>query len=628
MVNLRRVSAETFETIAKNPVRTQFIAGAFTTALVTLLYLLLFWNHFVGFRSGSGEYGSGISFLSGHFPYRDYFAAAPPLNILKSALLLSVFGKAYIVSRAAGVFERVVLAVLVYSWLARMFRASYAALAAMVTMVVSSGDLSDPIASYNHDAILFATASGFLASYVLERQRGWKSIALFACLSGICAGLSFATKQTIGPGVTVAVPVVVCACLLRFDGLRQSAVFLAGFCVGWAVCEGCFVAWLAGLGILHQAIHDIFVQGPAAKASHPGDFFTRALVIMKQFHRPAEVAVGAILFSAAAWWKSGRKRETQSSSIASIGFVLLLGVGSVAAAAVASYAGFDRGQRLLTACIYFTFFGVAALSIFYALLWLSNKLSRREAQFCLYAAVSFTVAFMLSLSWPAFEAMIVPGLGLLIAALMDGYRGWIHPLVYAGCAILLLAGTCAKLAMPFSFADFSEPPVRTAHSTSTLPQMKGFVLPAPVVRFMDDTVHIIQKNSSPQDTIFTYPDFSFFYAIADRKWPTLTASHNIDVVNDELARSEATRLLNNPPAVLIYYPGSNAVLGYYEGIWRHGQRSGLRDLIAAVETLARQYHLEESFKVPPGDQEIFVFVRPPGLQPAPGAGQPKAISQK
>ncbi len=45
-----------------------------------------------------------------------------------------------------------------------------------------------------------------------------------------------------------------------------------------------------------------------------------------------------------------------------------------------------------------------------------------------------------------------------------------------------------------------------------------------------------------------------FYALTERRYPTETGSHNVDVVNDAMARSEAARLLANPPKVLIYLP--------------------------------------------------------------------------
>src|SRR3954471_17142700 len=153
--NLNTGRPTRFPSFLKSP-QWVLICGALATAGVSLAYFYFFWNHFVGFRSGGGDFGGGMEFLSGRLPYRDYFTASTPLTIFKSAAVLSLFGKAYIVTRAFGVFERVCLGILMYLWLARLFRPTHAAFAAFVTLVVSSGDLADPIASYNHDAILLA----------------------------------------------------------------------------------------------------------------------------------------------------------------------------------------------------------------------------------------------------------------------------------------------------------------------------------------------------------------------------------------------------------------------------------------------------------------------------------------
>lgn len=598
------------------------IVGAAVTAGVALCYLLLFWNHFAGLRSGDGEFGGGSFFLAGLRPYRDYFTASTPLNILKSATELWLFGNAEIVSRACGVLERALLGVLVYFWLARMFRASYAALAAIVTIIASTGDYADPLASYNHDTILLGVVSGLLASYTLDAMRSCRAIAIFAVLSGFSAGLCFATKQTIGIGITVAVPVIVCACLLQLDSLRKSATFLVAFSCGWAAAFSLLLIWLASLGVVRNFFEDVFFRGPAAKASHPSDFLFRELFYFKLGKRSLLLAVIAIALSWPAVRASMRNARAPLRRYAPLLWILLIGAAAVAAGAIASYAGlgydstgFDRqidriNRYMLVPAIYFAFIASALWVIYPAFLWLRRKLTRRGAQFCLFAAVSFSVAFMLSLSFPVFEAMMIPGLAFLIASLLDQWRGWRRPVIYAACALLIAGETYAKLGRPFGFGGINAPPVRTATAVSSFPQMRGFVLPKGTMDFIDGTLRIIQTNTRPGDKIFTYPEMSLFYGLSGLTCPTLTCSHNIDVVNDSFARSEAARLLHNKPAVLIFYREPEADLEAEEFIWRHGHKSGERRLIAAVETLAKEYRLAGSFVLPLAGDRVNVYVRP------------------
>jgi len=81
-------------------------------------------------------------------------------------------------------------------------------LAAMVTMVISTGDVADPVSSYNHFTIMLAIASGFAASYALDQGRKKRALLTIGCLAGVLSLLCLASKQTIGLGVTFAIPVV------------------------------------------------------------------------------------------------------------------------------------------------------------------------------------------------------------------------------------------------------------------------------------------------------------------------------------------------------------------------------------------------------------------------------------
>ena len=235
-------------------------------SLLTLLFFLTFFNRFVGMRSGTGEFTTGIWLLQGRLPYRDYFSATPPLNTLKSALLLHLFGPYMIVSRAAGVAERVAIACLLFRWLCRLFPTRFAFAASLVTIIVSAGDRTDPIASYNHDAILWAMLSGFAASHVLDNLRT-RPFYAWSATAGIFAGLCMLTKQTIGLGATIAVPIAV-AILLFNSGLRTRALtWLTTFAFGWTIPVLAFAVWLQRLHMLKNLRHDGLPQRARCKGS-------------------------------------------------------------------------------------------------------------------------------------------------------------------------------------------------------------------------------------------------------------------------------------------------------------------------------------------------------------------------
>ncbi len=582
--------------------------GALITAAVTVLFFALYWNRFAGLRSGNGSFQGGLALLHGVMPYRDFFTAGPPLNEVFSAAVLKVFGTKLIVIRGWGVFERVVLALLLYTWLAKLFRAKDAALASMVAIVVSAGDPSNALSSYGFEAIFFFLLSGFAAWQAVEPRRSLGSVAAWAAASGLCAALSLGTKQTLGVGATVGIPILAIVFALRERQPRRVFLFLAAFALGWSLVIGAIWLWLADIGAVHRFLEDAFRKGPSAKALHSSDFIIRAARAAWGIRYGCIAALLALAICWRALRGTGRADYSPENPLA-WGWLTTLGVLPVIAGAGCAYAGWWPLRNFDTFAIYFGFLGSILLLLYYGWRLIRGELTERELRIGFLAGVCFGSALMVSLSWPASFDMVFPALGLMLAAALHGSNVRLRCATYAVCVLAIFALTCEKLNLPHGFHEWEAAPVRLANTESSLPELQGLKLPAATVRFIDGTAAIIRDHSTREDTIFVFPEFGIFYALTDRKTPTETDSHNIDVVNDEFARSEARRLLQSRPAVLVYYRTPEWSLRADEKIWRHGERSGQRDLIAAVEKLAGEYRLAASFHVPPNDGPVNVYVR-------------------
>ena len=92
--------------------------------------------------------------LDGKIPYRDFYLIVPPWTALKFVALISVAGDYLINARAFAIVERVALAVVIYLWLARLFRVRYAILGAFLSVVIFTGDIADSLANYSSDGSL------------------------------------------------------------------------------------------------------------------------------------------------------------------------------------------------------------------------------------------------------------------------------------------------------------------------------------------------------------------------------------------------------------------------------------------------------------------------------------------
>jgi hypothetical protein len=590
------------------------ITGGILTVVLTTIFFSLFFNRFAGLRSGAGEYVGGFTLVHGSVPFRDYFVTSPPLNQFKSGILLSLFGENLIVSRTAGMVERSLIALILYLWLLRLCRPAYAAVAAFATLVVSTADFADSIASYNHDSLFFAMLSGYVAGFVLNRDRSIRSIAWMGLAAGFAAGLSLLTKQTIGLGAVVAVPVVVAAIVWRMQTFRRAVTWLVTFAAGAAIPVGALLVWLARLGVLKVFLVAIFIKGPAAKAQNGGgDFVSRAIQLGLIAPRPMILAIGAALI--AVWLVSRSNRACSEKDQASQSWEMLVvavfGILAIALGVVISFRHWGEAHRSWPSnTIFLTAVAIVLLLLIGTWQLLKGTQTERQAQLYLFAAVSFNIAFMLSLSFPMFSAMLLPGFGLIFACSLAGSNRLGKVAV---CAIALLVCVDAvrlRLDIPFGFGFFVDGPVSTADVRSDQAKLSGILLPAATVRLVDGVAHIVASNSTPTDTIFTYPEMAIFYALTDRRWPTQTASHNVDVVNDAMAKEEAARLLQNPPKVIIYLPETEEQSRSEESAWRDGHRMGQRDIAAAVEKLASSYRLAGVYPTLPANQDVYVYVRP------------------
>jgi hypothetical protein len=253
--------------------------------------------------------------------------------------------------------------------------------------------------------------------------------------------------------------------------------------------------------------------------------------------------------------------------------------------------GPDRRLLGLAAC-YVALFGNLAL-LLRAIPWRSVP-SRRRIQVGLLAALGFSAAYSLSISWPAFEVMLFPALALVIArAVAAAPRGQGRPqlrlVASAACLALVVAVSERKARHPQAFMYWEEPPIVSAEKRSSLDELAGFVLSPDTVEFYESTTRLIREHSREGERIFAYPTFPEFYQLADRMPATFAVSHFPDVCPDWVAIEDAQRILRSPPPVIVFERLPESFYAEQEYQFRGGRPSGNRAILRALETLKPRY---------------------------------------
>jgi hypothetical protein len=605
--------------------------GAIIVVLVMVLYHAFWWNRYMALHAGDGYFALGLWYLDGLMPYRDYFGCTCPLSIFVDAGVIATFGKFYWTTRALGVFERVSMAAVIYLWLRRLFPPGQSALAAIVTTIAGSGSFTDPLDAFHQRSELYAIAAGCALGYALEAKD--KMFLLLSATSGFFVALCLCTKQSVGGLAALITPTVAGLSILngKPKDLRRLSVFFGCYSVAFVLIVGALLLWLAKLGVLQSFFYQVFVQGPSAKASHPMDFVIRFGLLIQQYLPCFIVALCLMpwvllkLFSSASGSQSEPLVGSENTGIAKFStdssqlwIVSILSVLSVSAGILLAFStpALDKltVPMVLVACAFkiVAIFCIASTTLycfFYLYLWATGTASNRHTQFFVFSAVSFGTMLSSSLSFPLTNEALLPALGLVVAATLGQVGKWKKVVVYGSWALLILGSTYLKCTVPFGFENIFEQAASQSNTVSAQSALKGMILPKEIVEFLDGTVDIINKNARPDDTIFTYPEIEILHVLSNRKFPTFSPMHIMDITSDKFGVEEAARILEKKPAVLVYIRDPEQLRMQEEG-WRFGKPSGNRAIVAACETLAKEYALARTFRIGVYKKDVMVFVRP------------------
>ncbi len=241
-----------------------------------------------------------------------------------------------------------------------------------------------------------------------------------------------------------------------------------------------------------------------------------------------------------------------------------------------------------------------------------GKLTTAGRNRWLLCGLSFAIAYMLALSWPAYSPMVVPGLAVVIALSLDSLESSAVTLasVAAGVvALVIYSHVSYKLIDPFGWMFWQEPPTACASHSSQLPELRGLLLSEPTLQFTERVTSIIETHTKPGDTVLVYPYFPLFYVLSHRSPPTYGFNHFLDVCPDAVCNGDAKLLLQSSPAVIVYMVELTPAMDALESAYRGGRSSGSRNVASAIEKISTGYHLLYSFPTPGYSRQINVYVR-------------------
>jgi hypothetical protein len=263
-------------------------------------------------------------------------------------------------------------------------------------------------------------------------------------------------------------------------------------------------------------------------------------------------------------------------------------------------------------CIFISLFGCAALGL--RGLWdtFTKGLDARRLQIWILASVSAAAAYMFSLSWAAFEQMLIPGFAFVMALALDGARSrnwkW-RELAVIGFGVFLVSGAAVrKMAWPYTWENWVDGPVRMETASVDLPELRGLRVTPRSAEFLEKVTHTIDAHSRPDEKILCFPNYALFYVLAHREPGVFAYMHWFDIVSDGLVREDEARIREHPPAVILSVEMPESMMSRMESKFRNGAPSGQREMLALIKTLPG-YRLIESVTIPYQDYPLNIYAR-------------------
>lgn len=585
--------------------RRTLVMGACAAALAVLAYILLWWNRFTGLSDGLFVMHAQ-QVLAGRVPYRDFYLPIPPLTVLKTAVLVKIFGPVMVIPRFLAVMERACLSAALFCWLASAFRLRDALLGSVVSMIVFCGDFADQLCSYHYDSVLFAVSAGICATWLLGESTARRRLAALCC--GLSCGLAFMTKQTTGAGVTLALLALILLCYE--PGPAQASRFsIAGaFWLGWAFPVGAIAGWLYRAGALSVAVETVLGKGTASKGP-------LGVVLARPIRGPlldgvcTEAWLAALLTFVAGWLvlRDSGARPRIPPAVSNLLILVCLGP----ATCLLFVQFFVNIQPFGMFLGLFASFAVSACLLVKRC---AGPLDTAGKRLWVFSATSFAVAYMLSLSWAAYQPMAVPAIAFLICFALaradkTRLRSALRPAITAAAVLLAVAAAAMKLALPYGWVSWQEPPVWTATAVPHLPELRGMRLSPSTLDVVEAASQAIQNYCGPGEPLFAYPYLPLLHILSHRPPATFSYLPWYDITPDYVAEQDARSLLSQPPCAIAYLDLPLGTTAQNERVFRNRAGSGQRELVRVMAALAKSYRVLYRGS-PPGGLPLTVYGRP------------------
>lgn len=604
------------------------------------------WWHYIGWRINEGD-----------ILYRDIYCHVQPFFPWFVAILYKVFGSNFILYIIPGLLIRISETIMIYKILLKVVKPAIAVFASFISIIFTISTLYDIVFDYNTTVLFLTITNAYLFVKFLEYYDIKKKKNLYCILSGAAAGVHFMTKQNTGTIVPFFVFVLLIIITLKKEGKHKLIANIGRFLMGALIVVLPALIYILAVKAFPAYIHCV-IFGMSAKGSminklsnimnnmlNLHDILITITVLIFMYLQKYKLLISNKLYYTldayfllvimiCVWERFGYALRglQEVFNIApeflaiSLFLTLLYAIyrlfkrrntntyitGAIIICIFAMTLFYWSGESALVhRTIFYTldFYAVKTYLVyiihyFYFFFWVKDTwkiVKKKEDIGVIYVFNTIIMAlyFASLLSSTPDEMFILPSAAYVLSQLLSRDMmlnfGKNVVLIYCSIAFVLICFS-QKMFMPYTWHGWSDEAIEKDNLTpSTIPGLKGYLLPENTEAKYELIVNAILENSSEEDVVYQFPTITLFNVLTHRKVPTYMPIHYFDVCSDETAIADAEYLNTHLPKIVLWDELGEERWAAHEQLFRGGERSGQRALQDFYNTTVHEkYSLEVS----------------------------------
>ena len=577
--------------------------------VVVLVYNLCFYNKYYPIVEGwYSVYAEHI--LRGKIPYIDFHFILPPVYPYFLTAVIQVLGHDILSLRLVGILIVLLFSTFLFLIIRQVFDNVTSTIATLVAVIY----YHSIVVYISYDFLQLLTLFLLISTYLIFESlhaKTKRSFIVSSFFAGVFGSLAVLTKQSNGFFVfallSVSFAIVHLSPFFRFSSVKKIVPYILGAFIPLLLV----IFWLASHGAIQAFYQQVVVDASASKGkmgtiltgwiprtlnlSQFGSFFFLLIVLycLGYFER---VTVQPSVNDS-----SSPRKEYQK-----LLFVLIVGLLTVLVPLNRNLSSFLDSLMFdysVSQIFYSVVIVVFVLSFALLLPGFRVAVSPPEKEKKLLILALMSIGFLLGNGTSAgisiYGAFI--GLPILICILLQKTTPWNLGKLFFLPACLLLMAFCvkSKYDKPYSWWGITEPGIYDSSSEPKTPLLKGLKLNPESTKMIDEVVELIKLNSTESDEVFTFPNVPIFTLMSERLSKQFVLLHWYDILPDNLAQSEAQRILTEKPKVVVFLDLAESVLLGHELLFRSGGRIGQRDIIESIRKLSEspEYSLAGEYAI-------------------------------